>query len=620
MNMQSMLRSFTMIACGALLLALLAGLLIGSITGGRPRPLPYEGIDAPPPPAKPLPIKPPPLREKPPTPPPEMPKGPDTPVKPPPDKPVKVKPSTPVTFDVPPVRPPELKEGRTDEIATLDHPVEVKGSILVEVRNHRDTLLGHASLRIEVNGGPLGWLAVRSAVAEPVRDTPGQWRYNNVMAGRYRVSSMAANYTAASQELELTANALSATVVLKHEQPRSITIEFSIRLPDGNVPSEVQIRQTDRAGNPNRVNGRFGEHVLGSAGVPGYGTRSSRYKMPDTGVVPWTFNSGSQMDFEFTHEKASKTWYAKLRLDNPTAGQRFDVELAESEASGDVGMAPMSGVLANVHLTFTRNDGASLTITRANLRQKLDQPEYMDTTEVVGSRASWINVQPGRWFVVVEAGELDAFFVAPVSVSGDVVQTFNIDVARVVVRAGRDPGSPARDNAPATFQLRIRPQGSGELEKTFGRELPAGQKGDSATYNLPAGPYVLLAQSTDKGLGVEPEQRSIKVAAGSETTLDFTIRAACALTFVCVDTQGVAIAGVEYLISFNPAGDLKENEKANVKLSGPDGRCAVPGAPYGAVYLHIWTASTDWQRPDKVFRIDMPAYGEKDLGAVVLNR
>ena len=32
----------------------------------------------------------------------------------------------------------------------------------------------------------------------------------------------------------------------------------------------------------------------------------------------------------------------------------------------------------------------------------------------------------------------------------------------------------------------------------------------------------------------------------------------------------------------------------------------------------IWTTSTDWNNPDKVFQVDLPAYGTKDLGAVVV--
>ncbi|MCG3182544.1 MAG: hypothetical protein ICCCNLDF_00607 [Planctomycetes bacterium] len=34
----------------------------------------------------------------------------------------------------------------------------------------------------------------------------------------------------------------------------------------------------------------------------------------------------------------------------------------------------------------------------------------------------------------------------------------------------------------------------------------------------------------------------------------------------------------------------------------------------------IWTTSTDWNNPDKVLQLDFPAYGTKDLGAIVVQQ
>jgi hypothetical protein len=55
-----------------------------------------------------------------------------------------------------------------------------------------------------------------------------------------------------------------------------------------------------------------------------------------------------------------------------------------------------------------------------------------------------------------------------------------------------------------------------------------------------------------------------------------------------------------------------------VKKGGYDGVCEVNDAPSGPVYVHIWTESTDWTNPDHVFQLDLPAYGTKDLGPVIV--
>ena len=87
---------------------------------------------------------------------------------------------------------------------------------------------------------------------------------------------------------------------------------------------------------------------------------------------------------------------------------------------------------------------------------------------------------------------------------------------------------------------------------------------------------------------------------------------------MCVDSYNNPVPGVEYLISYSPAGEIPEAEKTRVELGSADGRCRKTGAVYGRVYLHIWVGSRDFQAPDKTYEIDLPSYGVLNLGALAV--
>ena len=74
---------------------------------------------------------------------------------------------------------------------------------------------------------------------------------------------------------------------------------------------------------------------------------------------------------------------------------------------------------------------------------------------------------------------------------------------------------------------------------------------------------------------------------------------------------------MEFLLTTYPAGKVPESQRARVVRGGMDGNCSA-GGPAGPVYLMIWSRSSDWNNPDKVFRVDLPAAGVKDLGGVVV--
>ncbi|MCA8946778.1 MAG: hypothetical protein KDB29_11165, partial [Planctomycetes bacterium] len=80
---------------------------------------------------------------------------------------------------------------------------------------------------------------------------------------------------------------------------------------------------------------------------------------------------------------------------------------------------------------------------------------------------------------------------------------------------------------------------------------------------------------------------------------------------------GAPIQNAEFLVTFHPAGQVPESERENVMKAGYNGICETDMAPSGPVYIMIWAEGSDWANPDKVFQVDLPAYAEKNLGAVV---
>jgi hypothetical protein len=123
--------------------------------------------------------------------------------------------------------------------------------------------------------------------------------------------------------------------------------------------------------------------------------------------------------------------------------------------------------------------------------------------------------------------------------------------------------------------------------------------------------------STDTLLACEPPSLPINITVDG-ASMNVTLRTASTLEFMCVDTYTNPVPGVEFLISYSPAGAIPEAEKSHVELGGSDGRCKKIGAVYGRVYLHVWVASRDFQAPDKTYEIDLPSYGVLNLGALAV--
>jgi hypothetical protein len=167
----------------------------------------------------------------------------------------------------------------------------------------------------------------------------------------------------------------------------------------------------------------------------------------------------------------------------------------------------------------------------------------------------------------------------------------------------------------------LRPQGSGTIERAYNGSL-TGKQTDHIDFIVPVGQYDVRVESPEDfaKLNSTPVEQSFDMTSDGEASLTYTLGAATHLKFQCVDESGAPIHNAEYLVTFKPAGQVPVAEKANVRKAGYNGFCDMDSAPAGPVYIMIWSTSEDWNKPDKVFQVNLPAYADKDLGAVVVTQ
>jgi hypothetical protein len=115
----------------------------------------------------------------------------------------------------------------------------------------------------------------------------------------------------------------------------------------------------------------------------------------------------------------------------------------------------------------------------------------------------------------------------------------------------------------------------------------------------------------------DPGETQMAVAQGGTATTNFTGRTSATMSFQCVNSSGNPVPAAEFLLTTHAAGKVPQAERDLVQRAGMNGTCTAV-APAGPVYLMIWVLSSDWNNPDKVFRIELPISGVKDLGAVVV--
>lgn len=512
----------------------------------------------------------------------------------------------------------KLPDGRTDELVALETPQTPTGAIEVKVEDTNSNPLPFALLALDVDSGPLGWqLVPRQPVVVP--ETRGVFRFEGLFAGAYRVRSLQANYRAATVEVRLMYADGTEQIALILEPLSYSQVEFFVHYQDGEIPEEVELRILKRGQEDNSGAGRFGKHASTNAdGTMGGVIPPTRYRQKTAagGLVRITLPVGESTDVEFGAKRDNQPYGAQTTVTPAGGVMQQEVVLMSTQDGSLTPSGPT--VLGKLALTVTV-DGKIADITRINLYQDIDDFKYRPASTTEGNKYVWQNLFTGQWYIVAESSKFHAPFVQQVDVGTETVLDVDIKLGHLRVNAQRAAGTPDPSGGEARYRVRLRPMGSGTIERAYNGNL-TGKQSDFIDFFLPAGSYDVRVESPEQypKLSVSPVEQSLNMTAGGDTTLTFTVSSAATLKFQTVTTAGLPVANPEYLITFHAAGSVPETEKANVQKGGHDGRCETVLAPSGPVYVMIWTTSTDWNNPDKVFQVDLPAYGIKDLGAVAV--
>lgn len=603
MNLRK-LNSFPVIAIIAVVLAAVFAFVLGALTGpGLPRAMgtvepvpdyvaarpkaehrPETPID------RPDPIKRPPDRE--------------TPNKPP----VRVPDATPQ---------PPLQEGRVDEMVTRERNETADSSIVAQIEDPDGNRLPYASLSLSVRCPGVGWQVL---AVTPQQLGDGRFLFSRLFPGEYRVRSENPNYRQAEEELTLSAGESDRLVRLVLTGAERARVELFIRMPDQSVPQFVTIQILAGTAQTSANNGRFGNYGGSVVMAPGTVHSSMARYAPDaaTGMIPFTVAVGAETRFVLSSMVEGRNFGAEVTAKGLPGLQQIDVNLIEGDVGRNLATDGDPRRLARLELTIILDGGKPVKFTRVNLRQQVTDTAYRDASRSEGNLFVWENILSGRWWLAVEAQEFHAAYMQLIDLGTIEQQTVDISTGRLRVNATMPPGSPKGDGK-LLYNVRLRPMGAGNIERVFKGNL-TGKQSDFIDFFIPRGEFTVRVDSSGDGLpfDVDPAERTLKMSVGAEAALDFTVRAAAKVEFQCLSSAGTPVPGVEFLFTTYAAGSVPETERTRVQRGAVDGKCVASGAPSGAVYLMIWAGSTSWHRPDKVFRLDLPAYGHKDLGGLVI--
>jgi hypothetical protein len=510
--------------------------------------------------------------------------------------------------------PAELPPGRTDEMVTLPRNQTAGASIMVILEDPDGNRLSSNTVSLAVNSPGLGWQVLTDA---PQALGEGRLLFRKLYAGEYRVRNENVHYRS-TDEVVVIGPEEERTVKLVLSPAERARVEFFIRLATGDIPQFVTIQILAGTAAEPAGAGRFGKTHGTQLMAPGSVHSSTSRYAPDrtTGMIPFTVAVGSETRFVFASSLEQTHYGAEVTVQGQPGLQQRDVTLVVSDIGKSLAGDGEPRRLARIEITLTL-DGKVVNFTRVNLRAALSDLHYRDPSRREGNLFVWENIMSGRWWLAVEGREFHAAHVQQVEIGGAEQITIDIVTGRLRVSAhldGKNGGF-----RPLLYNVRLRPEGAGHIERAFNGNL-TGKETDHIDFVVPAGSYEITVGRPDTGTPVaaDPPQRQVTVTGGGNQTLDFTIRPAAKVEFQALNGAGQPVAGVEFLFTRHPAGSVPESERQFLGKGGVDGRCSTGAAPSGAVYLMIWTASTDWNNPDRVFRLDLPAHGDKDLGGLVV--
>lgn len=500
----------------------------------------------------------------------------------------------------------DLSTGRVDPLVRIDGIAEPTASITVTVENNRGHRLPFDAPALAVWTPALEWQDMNLA---PERVEAGVWRFSKLNAGRYKVRNTLIANAPASEEVPVTSGAMDIPVTLTVYPKSRGRVQFYPRLPDGSVPDVLTMEVAEQRHSSGGQQSRFNEtetSPFAESGSLGHARMSYRPN-PNDGSVAYSVVVGTKTQFLFSAQRDKTTYSAEMIVEGTHGNQTYNVELKETDVP-----ATSFQYIQNFTLTLTL-DGEESRFSRVNLRRRLEDSSYVSARQ---KENAWqfLNVTTGRWFLTAEHPTLHAAYVAPVTLDSTGRMEIDIQTARLRVRVTTSAGFPL--DLSVKWRVMLAPRSATVVASTYTGTIK--DASDHIDFVVPVEPLEVTVNSPEgqQPLAFAPDVLSLSPKAGAQEFADFTLSAGAHLKFRCVDGAGVPVAGAEYLLTTHPSGKVPVGLKSKVKRVGSDGRAEVRGVSEGPIYLHVWTTSKDWDNPDRVFRLDLPAFGVKDLGAI----
>lgn len=507
-----------------------------------------------------------------------------------------------------------LASGRTDPLVKVSNVNVGAGKLVVTVMNQQGRTLPRVQLSLFMKIDPIGWQAVTRR-ALPMSN--GKYEFRRLFAGDYQVRCQAAgSYTCEPLDVTIYGNNTTSNVELIVESVRWGQIKFYVHHEDGAIPSIVNVGSLSGDLDARILEGRFKKYAHKFADSQSINSKMTQYR-PNVknGEIGQTVKLGHETKFTFMVNRDGVYYEAAYTFNDTIApSQNIDITLVKSSKDRD--NAPTGSNTFNLELTLSMNGKTDVEFYRVDIRSTLTVGNYRPPQKQTGNTYHFLNLQAGTWYLVAESKTLHTAFVKKIQVGKQQVQSIDIRTShlRVKVNAGKSPN--VRN---LSFKVRLRPHDSGMVERVH----DAMMNGKSETYMdyiVPEGPLtVQLNDAADTtAVAFTPRSKALNISNGTKAEVTFEINSASTLLFNCVDSSGNPIPYPEFLISFHPAGKVPESDKKSVQVGTNAGTGVVKNVPWGPAYLMIWTSSKDWNNPDLVLKIDLPASKALNLGNVVV--
>lgn len=528
----------------------------------------------------------------------------------------------PIVEKTDPVKPQVVKsrvlpEGRFDQLVQLKRTSQASGVVIVTATDSQGETMPGVLLRLYVNTGPMGWQAL---MQQALPRGNGVYEFRRLFSGDYQIRSQeTGEHTCKPTDLTLYANDTTVEVKLVVTPNRFGNIDFYIHYEDGIVPKTISIQSTSGDLNAGTLEGRFKKYNKGAI-LNGELRSRQRHHTPNatTGIVPQSVKLGSESRFRFVANREGQDYEAEyLFNDTEEPNQQIEIVLrGKANNAEDADKAPVGVANKNLEITLSINGNSDARFTGVNLRRTLDDVDNRPPQRIEGNTYNFQNLQAGVWIVVAKAEAYHAAFVQKITVGTQQVQAIDIRTSklRVTVNAGVSPNS-----RNSNFKIRFRPFDSGNIEHVYAAKMD-GKTSTFMDYILPTGQFHVWMDDGDatKPVSFTPEKQQLLVENGIQQNLTFEVNSAAQLLFRCVNSSGDPVAYPEFIVSFHAAGKVPVADKEKTGAGNSTGKCVFSNAPWGEVYLMVWTSSKNWDDPDLVLKVNLPAGGQLDLGNVVV--